>query len=276
MRAGIQLVFLLSWCGVQLASAAGASSESGRQDIRTTLRNQAMTGDPVNQFRFGEWLENDAAVEPADAARAELKEAAKWYQLAADQDLAAAQNNLGAMYLDGRGVPADAVMAQSYYRRAAQRGNAEGEMNLALLILTKRIPGNVGEGISWLGSAARQGFAPAEAQLAQIYLDGVLVSPDYVRAHELFQRAAEAGYTWGEYGYAQLLQSGIGSPRDPTGAAQWMQRAAEQDLPAALFDLSTMLDTGSGLPPDKKRATMLLNRAAELGEPRAKARLAAE
>jgi len=261
---------------VHLALAAGASTEFSGGDIQGTLNSQALSGDPVNQFRYGEWLENDAALKSGETARAEFKEAAKWYQLAADQDLAAAQNNLGAMYLDGRGVPEDAVMAQSYYRRAAQRGNAEGETNLSLLILKKRVPGSVEEGISWLDSAARQGFAPAEAQLAQIYLDGVLVSPDPIRAFQLFQQSAEASYVWGEYGYALLLQEGTGTARDPTSAALWMQRAADQDLPAALFDLSTMLETGSGLPSDKKRATMLLHRAAELGEPRAKARLATE
>jgi TPR repeat protein len=275
MRRAIRLA-LLTWCCAQLPLVTGASAQSIETGIQMPLRSQALSGDAVSQFRYGEWLENDAATKPVNAARAEFKEAAKWYQLAADQDLAAAQNNLGAMYLDGRGVPEDAVMAQSYYRRAAQRGSVEGETNLSLLILKRRVPGSVEEGISWLDSAARQGFAPAEAQLAQIYQDGVLVSPDPSRALQLFQHSAEANYAWGEYGYALLLQAGTGTPRDPAGAALWMQRAADQDLPAALFDLSTMLATGSGLPSDKKRATMLLHRAAELGEPRAKARLADE
>jgi uncharacterized protein len=38
-------------------------------------------------------------------------EAVKWFQLAADQGLAIAQNNLGAMYYNGQGVPQDYVQA---------------------------------------------------------------------------------------------------------------------------------------------------------------------
>jgi TPR repeat protein len=39
------------------------------------------------------------------------KEAAKWYQLAADQGLAKAQYNLGHSYANGQGVPSDYKMA---------------------------------------------------------------------------------------------------------------------------------------------------------------------
>jgi TPR repeat protein len=45
-----------------------------------------------------------------DAAyRKNYVEAIKWYRLAADQDYADAQHNLGAMYDNGYGVPQDAA-----------------------------------------------------------------------------------------------------------------------------------------------------------------------
>lgn len=42
------------------------------------------------------------------------REAAKWYRLAADQGLGAAQFNLGIMYVEGKGVPRDYVQAHMW------------------------------------------------------------------------------------------------------------------------------------------------------------------
>lgn len=269
-----RMLALTTLATFSLAAAAGVTKTPA--EVRAMLEAAAKSGDAAAQFRLGQWLENDAAGKTADVSQKELEEASHWYLLAANQDFAAAQNNLGAMYLDGRGVGRDEGLAQSYYRRAAQQGNAESETNLALLILRKHTPGEAHEALDWLTRAAKQGFAPAEAQLAQIYLDGMLLPPDDAQAVELFREAAVQHYAWGEYGYALMLQSGTGTTRDLVDAGVWMQRAADQQLPPALFDLSTMLDLGLGMPSDKKRAAILLHRAAQLGEPRAIARLRSE
>jgi TPR repeat protein len=46
----------------------------------------------------------------------------KWYRLAAEQGIAVAQSNLGAMYGSGKGVPQDNVMAHMWYNIAAANG----------------------------------------------------------------------------------------------------------------------------------------------------------
>ena len=48
----------------------------------------------------------------------------KWYRLAADQGDAFAQNNLGGMYANGRGVPQNYAEAVKWYRKAADQGAA--------------------------------------------------------------------------------------------------------------------------------------------------------
>ena len=59
------------------------------------------------------------------------REAIKWYRRAAGQDYAIAQDNLGWMYQHGRGVSQDDVMAVQWYRKAAQGGNlAKAQDNL--------------------------------------------------------------------------------------------------------------------------------------------------
>ena len=52
----------------------------------------------------------------------DLKEAAKWYRLAAEQGLASAQYNLGLMYADGEGVPEDKVQAFAWASLAGANG----------------------------------------------------------------------------------------------------------------------------------------------------------
>ncbi len=49
-------------------------------------------------------------------------EAVRWYRLAAEQGDAGAQNNLGVMYLEGRGVPQDYVQAHMWIKLAAAQG----------------------------------------------------------------------------------------------------------------------------------------------------------
>jgi len=47
----------------------------------------------------------------------------KWYTLAAEQENAAAQYNLGNMYSKGQGVPQDDKTAVKWYRIAAEQGD---------------------------------------------------------------------------------------------------------------------------------------------------------
>jgi TPR repeat protein len=56
-------------------------------------------------------------------------EAATWYRLAADQGNAQAQNNLGALYANGRGVPRDAVQAYMWFALSAAQDNPPAAAN---------------------------------------------------------------------------------------------------------------------------------------------------
>ena len=49
-------------------------------------------------------------------------QAFKWYQKAAEQGLAMAQNNLGYMYRDGRGTEQDLEKAFKWFQKAAEQG----------------------------------------------------------------------------------------------------------------------------------------------------------
>ena len=90
-------------------------------------------------------------------------EAVKWYRKAAEQNHAAAQNNLGFCYAKGEGVAKDQVEAVKWYRKAAEQNNAMGQINLAGCYLQGRgVTEDLVEAYKWLLLAARQGDEDAK------------------------------------------------------------------------------------------------------------------
>jgi TPR repeat protein len=55
-------------------------------------------------------------------------QAASWYRKAAEQGDATAQYNLALMYYHGRGVAHDRQQAETWFRKAAEQGNAEAQI----------------------------------------------------------------------------------------------------------------------------------------------------
>src|ERR1700752_5081721 len=91
------------------------------------LRKSAEQGDPDSQHSLGQMYEN------GEGAIRNCSLAAKWYRKAAehDPDLGGAgqgRNNLGMLYLYGRGVPKDYVQAYMWFRLA----DFESNPNLSL------------------------------------------------------------------------------------------------------------------------------------------------
>jgi TPR repeat protein len=54
------------------------------------------------------------------------------YRIAADQDYATAQNNLGSLYHSGLGVEQNYSQAVEWYTRSSQLGNASAMNNLGI------------------------------------------------------------------------------------------------------------------------------------------------
>ena len=65
-------------------------------------------------------------------ARDDAEADVRWYRRAAEQGNASGQVNLGLRYSTGRGVARDDAEAVRWYRRAAEQGNASGQYNLGL------------------------------------------------------------------------------------------------------------------------------------------------
>jgi Sel1 repeat len=70
---------------------------------------------------------------PIGAPSSHFTEAARWYELSAQQGFAPAMNNLGAMYVNAEGLPQDLDKALSLALEAAELGNPVGALNVVVL-----------------------------------------------------------------------------------------------------------------------------------------------
>ncbi len=99
--------------------------------------------------------------------KAALKE---WMPLA-EQDDPKAQNSLGFMYLNGRGIAKDKAKAVFWFRKAADHGNARAQGNLGIMYENGwGVAKNDTKAVYWYRKAAKQGYAKAEKNLKRIEL----------------------------------------------------------------------------------------------------------
>ena len=111
-----------------------------------------------------------------------------------EQGDAVAQNNLGAVYYNGQGVPQDYVQARQWYEKAAAQGDANAQNSLGLLYHNGQgVPQDYTKARQWYEKAAAQGDAYAQFNLGVLYYKGQGVLHDYVQAHMWSSLAAANG-----------------------------------------------------------------------------------
>ena len=99
----------------------------------------------------------------------------------AEKEDAKAQTNLGLMYDNGQGVGQDFKEAAKWYQKAADQGDADAQYNLGLMYDNgEGVKQNKKEAVNWYRKAAVQGLAGAQWWLGTMYRDGEGVVQDRV------------------------------------------------------------------------------------------------
>jgi TPR repeat protein len=138
-----------------------------------------------------------AAQPPGDGARYYMqgdyaRALAIWRPLA-DKGDPEAQNNLGLLYLDGKGVAASLPEAVYHFRLSAAAGSALGQNNLGGLYRDGRgVPRDFAKAARWFAAAASQGNAAGMYNLGLMYELGQGVKQNAVEASMWYALAAEA------------------------------------------------------------------------------------
>lgn len=121
-------------------------------------------------------------------------------QSRADTAAAAAQVATGNAY----GVPQDSARALTYYRTAAEQGDAYAQDNLGLMYFTGQgMPQDSALAALWYGKAAEQGYADAQFKLGAMYFTGQGIAQDVVEARKWYVLAASRAAAEDRQRYAE-------------------------------------------------------------------------
>jgi TPR repeat protein len=186
------------------------------------------------------------------------------YRKAAEQNYAPAQNNLGASYENGRGVPKDDQQAIAWYRKAAEQNYAPAQSNLGVMYQNGQgVRKDDQQAIAWYRKAAEQNYAPAQSNLGVMYQNGQGVRKDDQQAIAWYRKAAEQNYAPAQSNLGVMYQNGQGVPRDDEQAIAWYRKAAEQNYAPAQNNLGFMYQYGQGVRKDDQQAIAWYRKAAE-------------
>ncbi|MBB4063922.1 peptidoglycan-binding protein [Gellertiella hungarica] len=152
------------------------------------LADAASAGDPLALFEIG------ARFTEGRGVKADLAEAARWYQLAADKGFAPAEYRIANLYEKGNGVERDLSKAVRYYERAAKAGNASAMHNLAVLYATGADgKPDIAKAVDWFKQAADYGVSDSQFNLAILYARGNGIAQDLEESYKWFAIAAKGG-----------------------------------------------------------------------------------
>ncbi len=157
---------------------------------------------------------------------------------AARNGVAVYQAAFGEMLLYGKAINRDPVAASYWLNCAAQAGNADAALNLAL----------------------------------QIY-NADNIEQDFTRAAKLARQSAVAGSAQGQQLLGNMYHNGEGVPKDTAAAIKWHSMAATQGSVPVQAGLGYRFLVGDGVPVDLDLASKWLRLAADAGNKQARRNL---
>jgi len=185
----------------------------------------------------------------------------------AQQGNAAAQNILGVMYENGKGVSKDYRQAIEWIRKAAEQGLAKAQNNLGgMYDLGIGVPKDYSKALKWYRRAANQGFAGAQHNLGAMYFNGNGVQKNEKQAVEWLRKAADQGDSDSQRNLGDMYANGIGVPKDSNQAMVWYQKAAAQGNAVAQYDLGAAYIQGQGVKKDYGEGLLWIRKAAAQGD----------
>src|SRR4029077_8111373 len=113
-------------------------------------------------------------------------------------------------------------------RRLAQQGHVFEQNQLGMVSVLVIGPGyDPAQALKWFEQAARKGYAPAQVNLAVMYINGWGTPTNYGAALRWLYEAANRGYARAYYNLGILYQQGHGVPKDQAEAFRYFRKGAE-------------------------------------------------
>ena len=132
-----------------------------------------------------------------------------------------AQTRVGVAYDLGRGAPHDIKEAMKWYRMAAERGYAPAQNSVGSIFQAEK---RFEDAFTWYEKAAAQGDAQATNSLAYLYDLGLGVIQDRQKAFEVYSRAADLGWIEAMWNISNMYGAGQLGEKDMLMACVWTMR----------------------------------------------------
>ncbi len=211
------------------------------------------------QYAYGVYVLNSTPSDPAQAAR--------YFSRGAELGEAEAQNELGKLYVQGRGVPQDVASALRLFQLSADGGSVNGLTNLGVVYREGMITARDNtKAAGYLAKAADRGHPLAQFVLAEMYLKGEGVKQDNTHAVALYKNAADQAFARAEIELGWLHGTGrAGLPVNAQEATRLYDLAAQHGDAAIKVEIAQRFLSANGVPFDKAKAVAILTPPAERG-----------
>jgi TPR repeat protein len=177
-----------------------------------------------------------------------------------------AQNQLGLVSALILGKETGIRQARYWFEKAAQRDYAPAQVNLAVLYINGwGTAQNYGAALYWLTAAAKQGAQSAYADLGFLYMNGLGVRRDYAEARKYLELAAKAGDSRAQSYLGYLYDYGLGVVQDYDLAAHWYRLSAENGFALGQYNLAVLFHRGQGVRQSNQEAFQWFEKAAQQG-----------
>lgn len=204
---------------------------------------------------------------PLAHSRVASSEAAKPPAASAERPIAARRNidpmPTGAIET----APLSTGGALETIKRLAAQGDPAAQYEIAARLVDGRGGARDAKAAArWFEKAAETGLAPAQYRLGSLYEKGIGVARDYARARLWYERAAESGNARAMHNFAVLLAEGGDGKPDYAAAAEWFRRAAEYGVRDSQFNLAILYARGLGVGRDLPQSYAWFSAAADQGD----------
>jgi TPR repeat protein len=249
-----------------------AYTEGNYEDALKVWLPLAEAGDVYAQYYLGELYRDGMG---------DMVTALGWFDKAAAQRFAKAQNALGNAYLYGEGATQDDGVAFEWYQRSAIDADVLGQAMMGWMYENGRgTTKDIAKSLSWYRLAANQDDEWSQTALGRIYNEGKDVEIDNPKACYWYEKAAEQGDGFAKYRMGYCYAYGWGRKADQEQAVDLFQQAIDRDIAeavqplewyaddgnmAAQYTLAKLYSEGHLVDPDDKRALSLAGDAADQG-----------
>ncbi|MGH8488358.1 MAG: tetratricopeptide repeat protein [Gammaproteobacteria bacterium] len=190
------------------------------------ILRRAENGDAAMQYNLAQIYDSGEGV------KIDHEKAAFWLLSAAERALPSAQLGLGAWYLEGRRIRADWHKGIYWLEKAAEQNDAMAQVLLAAVYLGEgtnvpsRFTPNPKNSFYWMLTAANNGFALAQHEVARMYFNGTGTTVDNPAGLSWLKKAAQSGWKPAMQVLGDAYEQGaLGLEKDIEEAKKWHEMA---------------------------------------------------